>query len=107
MTLLGGAQACHVFWQVGSSATLGTGTKFSGNILAQTSITLNTGANVSGRLLAQDGAVTLDNNSVTVAVCSVDPGGQNSVPDAANTAALFSFGLASVLVYRHQTLLRS
>ena len=58
--------ACNVFWQVGSSATLGTGTSFAGNILALTSITLNTGANVSGRVLARNGAVTLDTNNVTV-----------------------------------------
>lgn len=58
--------ACSVFWQVGSSATLGTGTAFAGNILALTSITLNTGATVSGRVLARNGAVTLDSSNVTV-----------------------------------------
>jgi len=58
--------ACNVFWQVGSSATLGTATTFVGNILALTSITLNTGTNVSGRALARNGAVTLDNSHVTV-----------------------------------------
>ncbi|MEK6303287.1 MAG: ice-binding family protein [Acidobacteriota bacterium] len=57
---------CNVFWQVGSSATLGTSTSFVGNILALTSITLTTGANVSGRVLARNGAVTMDTNSVTV-----------------------------------------
>lgn len=61
------ASACNVFWQVGSSATLGTGTSFVGNILAETSITLTTGANVvAGRLLALTGAVTLDADNVTV-----------------------------------------
>jgi hypothetical protein len=62
----GSGSNCNVFWQVGSSATLGTGTSFLGNILALTSITLNTGANVTGRVLARNGAVTLDNNHVTV-----------------------------------------
>jgi hypothetical protein len=62
----GSGSNCNVFWQVGSSATLGTGTSFLGNILALTSITLNTGASVSGRVLARNGAVTLDNNHVTV-----------------------------------------
>lgn len=57
---------CNVFWQVGSSATLGTSTSFVGNILALTSITLTTGANVSGRVLARNGAVTMDTNNVTV-----------------------------------------
>jgi hypothetical protein len=57
---------CNVFWQVGSSATLGTGTSFVGNILALSSITLTTGANVTGRVLARNGAVTLDTNNVTI-----------------------------------------
>ena len=57
---------CNVFWQVGSSATLGTSTSFVGNILALTSITLTTGANVSGRVLARNGAVTMDTNNVVV-----------------------------------------
>ena len=69
IALEGGAQACNVFWQVGSSATLGTSSSFVGTILAQTSITLNTGANVMGRLLAQTGAVTLEDNTITVATC--------------------------------------
>jgi hypothetical protein len=55
----------NVFWQVGSSATLGTTTSFGGNILALTSIALNTGASVSGRALARNGSVTLDGSTVT------------------------------------------
>jgi hypothetical protein len=54
-----------VFWQVGSAATLGTGTAFAGNILAYSSITLNTGASVSGRALAR-AAVTMDSNNMHV-----------------------------------------
>lgn len=54
-----------LFWQVGSSATLGTDSQFAGNILALTSITLDTGASIDhGRALAQNGAVTLDNNRI-------------------------------------------
>lgn len=53
----------NVFWQVGSAATLGTGTTFAGNILAYSSITMNTGARLSGRALAR-AAVTLDDNSM-------------------------------------------
>jgi len=64
VALLGGAQACRVFWQIGSSATLGTNTAFTGNVLALTSITANAGADVEGRLLARNGAVTLDSNTV-------------------------------------------
>ncbi len=70
VVLENGAQACNVFWQVGTSATLGTTSNFSGTILALTSITLNTGASVSGRALARNGAVTLDDNSISVPTCS-------------------------------------
>lgn len=62
--VINGGSGCNVFWQVGSSATLGTATQFEGNILALTSITLVTGSSVSGRLLARNGAVTLDTNAV-------------------------------------------
>ncbi len=72
--LIGGAQSCNVFWQVGSSATLGTGTSFAGNILALASITLATNANLSGRALARHGAVTLDSNTVSLATCGMHPG---------------------------------
>jgi type VI secretion system secreted protein VgrG len=55
----------NVYWQVGSSATLGTSTTFQGNILALTSITMDTGASIGcGSALAINGAVTLDNNSI-------------------------------------------
>src|ERR1035437_1539206 len=59
-----GAQASNVFWLVGSSATLNSGTFFAGNILAQASITVDTGVIVEGRLLARTGAVTLDGNDI-------------------------------------------
>jgi type VI secretion system secreted protein VgrG len=62
VTVINGGQAVDVFWQVGSSATLGTGTRFNGNILSYASITLNTGASLIGRLLSLNGAVTLDTN---------------------------------------------
>jgi type VI secretion system secreted protein VgrG len=64
--LTNGAQACQVFWQVGSSATLGSTTSFQGTLMARTSITLTTGAAVpAGRLLARSGAVTLHANNVS------------------------------------------
>ena len=62
--LTNGAQSKNVFWQVGSSATLGTNTVFDGTIMAQASITLTTGATLNGRALASTGAVTLDTNTV-------------------------------------------
>jgi type VI secretion system secreted protein VgrG len=65
--------SCNVFWQVGSSATLGTGTVFAGNILALTSITVTTGATIFGRALARNGAVTMDTNSVSNAACGLGP----------------------------------
>lgn len=65
VVLAGGAQAKNVFWQVGSSATLGTNSIFQGTIITLQSITLQTGATLEGRALARNGAVTLDSNAVT------------------------------------------
>jgi len=67
--LANSAQFANVYWAVGSSATLGTGSAFDGNILAVASITLNTSATLSGRALAQNGAVTLDSNMVSLCAC--------------------------------------
>jgi hypothetical protein len=75
VVLINGGAAGNVFWQVGSSATLGTTTAFAGNMLAVASITLTTGASVTGRAFAQTGAVTLDTNAV-----SVPTGGASSTP---------------------------
>ncbi len=64
------AQPCNVFWQVGSSATLGTTTVFSGNILALASITINDGVSLTGRALARNGAVTLIDDTIVAAHCA-------------------------------------
>jgi len=65
-----GAQACNVYWQVGSSATIEPAATFSGNILALTSIALQTGATVHGRAFARNGEVTMDANTITRSVCA-------------------------------------
>jgi type VI secretion system secreted protein VgrG len=69
MTMVNGAQACNIFWQVGSSATLGTNSTFIGHIYALTSITATTGAKIYGQLLARNAAVTLDNNTIVNDAC--------------------------------------
>lgn len=63
--LVNGARACDITWQVGSSATLGTGSVFAGNILALASITVTTGVTIEGRVLARTAAVTLDSDTIT------------------------------------------
>lgn len=70
----GGGQAANVFWQVGSSATIGANSVFKGSILAAQSITLVSGASLDGRALAQDGQVSLDGNNVTVPQLQNEPG---------------------------------
>lgn len=70
VAVINGGSLCNVFWQIGSSATLGTTTSFVGNILALTSITVTTGASVTGRALARNGAVTLDSNTIAGATCA-------------------------------------
>jgi hypothetical protein len=67
--LIKSAQSCNVFWQVGSSATIGSGSVFRGNVLALADIASSSGASVDGRLLARNGAVTLDADQITTAQC--------------------------------------
>ena len=89
VTVINGGQSCNVFWQVGSSATLGTGTNFAGSVVALSSITLNTGASASGRVLARNGAVTLDGN--TVSLCTLAgtlPIDNRSIPVLSNIVGL-------------------
>ncbi len=95
--LKNGGQQCNVFWQVGSSATLGTTTSFIGSIVALTSITLNTGANLSGRALARNGAVTLDTNNVSVAVCEAPPAAP-TLAKAFNPATINAGGVSTLTI---------
>ena len=81
----------RVYWQVGSSATLGTTTDFIGNIFALTSITLTTGATINGRALARNGAVTLDSNIISNAVAIA------CICLAANTQILLADGTVKLI----------
>jgi hypothetical protein len=97
-----GGQGDSVFWQVGSSATLGTTTAFAGNILALTSITLNTGANIQcGRALARNGAVTMDTNDVSIdtAGCETTTGA-SAVPEPSTASLLLLIGAPGLLLLR-------
>lgn len=101
VSLINGALACNVFWQVGSSATLGTNSDFAGTILALTSISLTTGATLDGRALAQNGAVTMDSNSLALPDCSAD-GGMAPVPEPATWFSLGTLAAAAALYARRQ-----
>ncbi len=81
--LAGGAKAANIFWQVGSSATIGTTSVFQGNILAAVSISMLTGSTLAGRALAMGGAVTLDTGggtSATIPVAATLPTVTSTVP---------------------------
>ncbi len=105
IALINGAQACNVFWQVGSSATIGTGSSFAGSILALTSITVTTGDTVNGSVLARNGAVTLDDDTVTAPTCQTTVGTPlASLPGIAVTAGISGLlGLGWFLVRRRRT----
>lgn len=93
------------FWQIGSSATLGTDTAFEGNILASASITAGTGAtDLDGRLLASTGGVTLDDNTITAPPAEMAGGGITAVADAGSTPLLLGLGLAALFLLRQRGL---
>jgi hypothetical protein len=87
VVLINGANAANIFWQVGSSATLGVNSIFYGTILAQASITINTSAALSGRALARTGAVTLQANAMTQPGPPITTGGPG--PGSGSALALF------------------
>jgi hypothetical protein len=95
VALAGGAQACNVFWQVGSSATLGASSELAGTILASTSISMGDGVTIDGRALARDGAVTLINDTVSTPQCV------GSLSNTAPAIAAFTAGLTG----RNQTVM--
>jgi hypothetical protein len=92
--MINGGSPCNLFWQIGTSATIGTTTAFQGNILALASITLNNGASVSGRALARNGAVTMDTNTITAAACGVPPAA-TATPTAAAPATATTVAAAT------------
>ncbi len=96
VSLVNGASPCNVFWQVGSSATLGTSTSFVGTILANTSISATTGATINGRLLADaggtgNGAVTLDTNRIFLGPCAA--GGTGGTTGGVITGGVITGGV--------------
>lgn len=82
VAFINGGDACNVFWQVGSSATLDAGATFAGTIMALTSIFVGAGVTVDGRLLARNGEVTLINDTITRSECTT-----GGVPTDAPTGA--------------------
>ncbi|MDQ1355766.1 MAG: hypothetical protein QOG44_139 [Acidimicrobiaceae bacterium] len=70
VSMINGADACNVYWQIGSSATLGTTSSFVGTIMALTDITVTTDTVVAGRALARNGSVTLDSNTFLSPACT-------------------------------------
>ena len=92
VSLINGASSCNVFWQVGSAATLGTGSTFVGTILAHDNISLNKAVTVDGRLLAGEqasgeGAVTLINDTITAPKCATPPTTTTTAPGMTTTTA--------------------
>jgi hypothetical protein len=85
VVLINGASPCNVFWQVGTSATLGSTTAFQGNLMALASISLNNAATVVGRVLARNGQVSLINNGLTAPGCAA--GSTTSTTTAPTTTA--------------------
>lgn len=105
VSLINGASPCNVYWQVGSSATLGTNTFFVGNILAQASITAVTGASISGRALARTGTVTLDTNAINAPLaCVAAPGSTETLTFTATVTAPGTYcNEAKILSYSDAT----
>jgi hypothetical protein len=95
--LIGGAQAANIFWQVGSSATIGTTSGMKGNILADQSITIATGATLDGRALARIGAVTLDANGITASPTTGGGGGFNT------SSSVFVSAVTTPIILNPQT----
>jgi hypothetical protein len=90
VALINGASACNVFWQVSSSATLGSGSTFVGTIMALTSITMQDSVTVTGRALARNGQVTLINDSIDTSTCASAPAPGSTTPSPSLTDVAIS-----------------
>lgn len=90
VSVINSARYCRTFWQVGSSATLGTNSHLVGHIFALTSITVGNGASVQGQLLARNGTVTLSNNTITNGLCLAAQGAAINIEKSAVPTALTS-----------------
>jgi hypothetical protein len=86
--VINGGQPYFVFWQVGSSATLGAGTTFVGNLIALASVTLGAGSNITGRVLARTAAVTMDSDVVTLTLPAAASPYGTSTPGCAGPLAI-------------------
>ena len=96
----GVGSACNVFWQVGSSATIGSYSDFVGNIMADQSIALDAYATLDGSALARIGAVTLDHNTISMTDCSAP----SAVPDGGSALLLLGSGLAALFALQKSVL---
>ena len=115
VNLINGASPCNVFWQVTSSATLGSSSTFAGTIMGLTSITMGSGVTLNGRALARNGDVTLISDTITN-TCSASPGqtvtppptSMASIPSSNNSTPLFglliclAFGALGVVAVETQ-----
>lgn len=95
VNLVNGAQSCNVFWQVGSSATLGVNSLLRGDLLASASISTVGGAQVDGRALAISGQVSLDTTTITASACAVPGELSISAPATADLGSVSPGGTIS------------
>lgn len=97
VVMAGNAQPCNVYWQVASDATIASGSAFIGTLIAGNDITLVSGATVSGRILSLDGALTTDNNNISMPPCGSAPASlpDNPQPESGSTEAFIGTATAA------------